>query len=172
MRKMAIAAGAAALAISLAGCNSQTRTVENLPYCPAGADVCLEGMGVYTTPHISFVKGFVNVLTRNHPRAFTMYAFLYVRQPSGWKVQDEKTYQIGELPLKGQRRIFQPVMEAVCENRAWALDIHVVGTTSKGVHRSEWLVWPGANGRHGTFLGSESQIPQKYWPTRPALKCL
>lgn len=171
-KKIAMAAGAAAMLISLAGCNSQARVVESVPWCGMGADLCLQGIGVYSTPHVSFVKGFVNVRTVRRPRAFTMYAFMYVRQPSGWHVQGEQIYQIGKLPPAGKTGNLLPVMEAVCENRPWVLDIHVIGITAAGSHRSEWIIWPGANGRLHTILFSESIIPQKYWPTRPALKCL
>lgn len=171
IRKTVLAIGAAALVAGLAGCNNQTRTVVNLPYCPQHVNVCVLSMGVYSAPHESFIKGIISVKTQHRPRAFELYAFMYVRQPSGWKVQDQRIYHLSALPPVGKTGNLLPVLENVCESRPWVLDLHFIGTSDTGGHYSDWFVWPGANYRPASFLASESIIPQRYWPTRPPHKC-
>ena len=161
IRMLALIPAAALCATLLAGCGPDT---ENLPYCPNGTDLCLQGMGAVSAPG-SIVKGSITIKTIHVPRAVEIYVSLWWKSGGKtWVEQDNKAYGLSSLPPVGQTKLMLPILESFCAGGYWAEFIHVLGTTSSGTNKSEWIVWPGAQNQAGTIQVSDSNIANSTWP--------
>ena len=78
-------------------------TLEHIPYCAPGADLCIEIMGVHSTG-TGHVLSTTRLKTVHKPKTLEIKLWLYLKTRTGWVIEDEETYGKKELAEPGHSR--------------------------------------------------------------------